>query len=140
MANGLRKKGSRTVQTIDATNNKLVFPVAIPLDVPASDNVMILPQAGGTVPPELLVSGNTAIFPVRSITDTATERSLQLNAPGTYNLIDFAAGTNPIRVVYASGKPVAFESYGAKTIEAGKSVSIVIAINLGGSLVDVDSA
>jgi hypothetical protein len=44
------------------------------------------------------------------------------------------------RVVYASGKPVAFESYGAKTIEAGKSVSIVIAINLGGSLVDVDSA
>jgi hypothetical protein len=141
VANGLKKKGSRTVQTIDATANKLVFPVAVPLDVPASENVVILPQASGTVPPELLVSGNTAMFSVRSSpTDTAAERSLQLNAPGTSTLVDFAAGVNPIRVVYATGKPVAFESYGAKTIEAGKSVSIVIAINLGGSTVDVDAA
>jgi hypothetical protein len=137
---GVRKRGSRTVQTIDATANKLMFEPTVPLDLPNNTPVVVAPLAGGVVPAQLLASGNPQILHAYSQVDSAAEKSIQLVTPGSYTPIDFNLGTSPIRVINADGKLVAFETFPTRTIEAGRSISIVVNINLGGAQADVEAA
>lgn len=135
---GIRKKGSRVVDTIDAAGNKLTFGLTDPIDLPADTPVTVTADAGGTVPAELLDGGNPRLLYVRNPVDTVSERSIQLALTAGGSPIDFGSGTGPIRVRYAGGKLRWYGVFDTPQTVAG-SFTIVLPDNYGDGNADVNA-
>lgn len=132
---------NRAVQTIDASNNKLIFSLSDGAHgIANNDRVVVTADAGGTVPPELLNSGSPRYLYARNVIDTGSERSLQLSLTSGGSVIDFSAGSGTIRVRWANGEPEVYDVYTSRTIAAGGTDNVSFANNFGGSSADVAAA
>lgn len=137
---GIRKLGNRLVDSINTTTNRLHFPLANAIDLPANTLVTVTADPGGTVPPELLNAGNPQLLYVVNPVDTGSERSIQLSLTSGGAAIDFSAGTLPIRVRYAGGRLVEYDSTGPVTINDGMSYSVTVNDSYADGSASVDVA
>ena len=133
---GASATASRSVLTFDATANKINFALATAHGLVATDKVMVTADATGTVPSELPLQ---LLFVVNPI-DTPSERSIQLSLTSGGSAIDFSAGTLPIRVRYANGSLVGFETFSSTTtIASGGTQPITLNLNWGTGTSDVNA-
>lgn len=124
---------NRSVSSADATANKLNFDLATAHGLAANDKVVVTARSGGTVPAELLNSGNPQILYVKSPVDTGSERSIQLSLTPGGAAIDFSAATLPIDVRYANGNIDYWEPFDGSTvtIAANDIRTIRVRLNFG---------
>lgn len=122
---------NREVLTIDDSANKLHFSLADAHGLVANDKVVVTADAGGTVPAALLNSGQPQILYVRNPVDTGSERSIQLSLTSGGSPIDFGSGTGPIRVRYANGELVAYESITGSPVADGGTLNVAVNLNFG---------
>ena len=133
---GASATASRSVLLIDATAHKLNFVLATPHGLLANDRVMVTADATGTVSPELPLQILYVVNPI----DTTSERSIQLSLTSGGTAIAFSAGTLPIRVRYANGSLVGFETFSATTTVAnGGTQPITLNLNWGTGTSDVNA-
>jgi len=88
------------------------------------------------VSPELPLQILYVVNPI----DTTSERSIQLSLTSGGSAIAFSAGTLPIRVRYANGSLVGFETFSATTTVAnGGTQPITLNLNWGTGTSDVNA-
>jgi hypothetical protein len=137
VANANATNCNREVLAIDDSANKLTFDLATAHGLVADDVVVVTADVGGTVPSALLNAGQPRLLYVRNPVDTGSERSIQLALTAGGSPIDFGAGTGPIRVRYANGSIVAFDSISGGPIADGGTLNVNINLNFGNSGVNL---
>lgn len=133
---GASATASRSVLSIDTTANKLNFALTTAHGLIATDKVMVTADVTGVVPSSLPLQILFVINPI----DTTSERSIQLSLTSGGSAIALSAGILPIRVRYANGSLVGFETFNATTTVAnGGSQPITLNLNWGTGLSDVNA-
>lgn len=124
---GIGANPPRLVTSIDAANNKLFFLNSVAHQISNNEPLAIVARAGGTVPAELLSSGNPRIvYAVNQVSTLNVEQSIQVSLTPSGTPIDFSGGSGNIDVrslgTAANGLGVAefWIDYGAtQTLRAG---------------------
>ena len=133
---GASATASRSVTSIDTTANKLNFALTTAHGLIATDKVMVTADATGVVPSSLPLQILFVINPI----DTTSERSIQLSLTSGGSAIALSAGILPIRVRYANGSLVGFETFSATTTVAnGGTQPITLNLNWGTGTSDVNA-
>ena len=133
---GASATASRSVLSIDTTANKLNFALTTAHGLIATDKVMVTADVTGVVPSSLPLQILFVINPI----DTTSERSIQLSLTSGGSAIALSAGILPIRVRYANGSLVGFETFNATTtVASGGSQPITLNLNWGTGLSDVNA-
>ena len=133
---GASATASRSVLSIDTTANKLNFALTTAHGLIATDKVMVTADPTGVVPSSLPLQILFVINPI----DTTSERSIQLSLTSGGSAIALSSGILPIRVRYANGSLVGFETFNATTtVASGGSQPITLNLNWGTGLSDVNA-
>jgi len=133
---GASATASRSVLSIDTTANKLNFALTTAHGLIATDKVMVTADPTGVVPSSLPLQILFVINPI----DTTSERSIQLSLTSGGSAIALSSGILPIRVRYANGSLVGFETFNATTtVASGGSQPITLNLNWGTGTSDVNA-
>lgn len=135
---GASSTASKTVNTINATDNRLEFSSAHGLS--NGDLVVVTADGGGTVPSELLNGGAPRLLYVVGSSDSGGNYWIQCSLTNGGSAIDFTGGSGTIRVRYANGKFDLFDPQGSTTIADGSTKIIRCLLNFGDGSADVNAA
>lgn len=135
---GAGATANKLVTTINDASNRLEFnsdPGLVD-----GDKVVITADIGGSVPGELLDSGNPRLLFVVGSGNSEGLWWIQLATTEGGTAIVFSAGLTPIRVRYANGRFDWLSFYDSTTIADGTTDTLQIALNWGSGTADVDAA
>ncbi|MBL1176806.1 hypothetical protein [Pantanalinema sp. GBBB05] len=137
------------ISSASATANKLVTTINDASDrlefdsdpgLVDGDKVVITADIGGSVPSELLDSGNPRLLFVVGSGNSGGTWWIQLALTEGGTAIVFSGGSTPIRVRYANGRFDWLNIYGSTTIADGTTDTLQIALNWGSGTADVNAA